>query len=72
MLTAAILSVTDASLAGKTISEARWAEVVQHFPEPEAQIEFVFALTRQYPGSAELASAPDWPSEAGAGSSGGP
>jgi alkylhydroperoxidase family enzyme len=40
----AALAATDESLAGKTISDATWAEVVKHIPDPAQQVEFVVAM----------------------------
>jgi len=40
----AILAATDESLAGRTISDATWAEVTRHVPDPAQQVEFVVAL----------------------------
>jgi len=40
----AILAATDESLAGKTLSDATWAEVVKYIPDPAQQVEFVVAL----------------------------
>jgi alkylhydroperoxidase family enzyme len=40
----AILAATDESLAGETISDASWAEVVKHVTNPAEQVEFVLAL----------------------------
>ena len=40
----AILAATDESLAGKTISDATWAEVCKHVTDAAQQVEFVAAL----------------------------
>ncbi len=40
----AILAATDESLAGKTISDAAWAEVTKYVTDPAEQVEFVVAL----------------------------
>jgi alkylhydroperoxidase family enzyme len=40
----AILTATDESLAGQTISDATWAEVTQFVTDPAEQVEFVVAL----------------------------
>lgn len=40
----AILTATDESLAGKTISDATWAELTKYVTEPAEQVEFVVAL----------------------------
>ena len=40
----AILAATDECLAGKSISDAAWAEVVKHVTEPAEQVEFVIAM----------------------------
>jgi alkylhydroperoxidase family enzyme len=40
----AILTATDECLAGKTISDAAWAEVSKHVPDPGQQVEFVIAM----------------------------
>ena len=40
----AILAATDECLAGKSISDATWAEVVKHVTEPAEQVEFVIAM----------------------------
>jgi alkylhydroperoxidase family enzyme len=40
----AILAATDECLAGKSISDAAWAEVVKHVAEPAQQVEFVIAM----------------------------
>jgi alkylhydroperoxidase family enzyme len=40
----AILAATDECLAGKSISDAVWAEVVQHVADPGQQVEFVMAM----------------------------
>ncbi len=40
----AILQATDESLAGKTISDATWAECVKHIPDPAQQVEFIVAM----------------------------
>jgi len=40
----AILAATDECLAGKSISDATWAEVVTHVPDPAHQVEFVIAM----------------------------
>ena len=40
----AILAATDECLAGGSISDAMWAEVVTHVPNPAHQVEFVVAM----------------------------
>ena len=40
----AILAATDECLAGKSISEAAWAEVVKHVTDPGQQVEFIIAM----------------------------
>jgi alkylhydroperoxidase family enzyme len=40
----AILAATDECLAGKSISDAGWAEVAKHVREPAQQVEFVIAM----------------------------
>ena len=40
----AILAATDESLAGKTISDATWAEVTRFITDPAQQVEFVVAM----------------------------
>ena len=40
----AILAATDETLAGKSISDATWAEVVKHVPDPAHQVEFIVAM----------------------------
>lgn len=40
----AILTATDESLAGQTISDTTWAEVTKHVTDPAEQVEFVVAL----------------------------
>ena len=40
----AILAATDECLAGKSISDAAWAEVVTHVTDPGQQVEFVIAM----------------------------
>jgi len=40
----AILAATDESLAGKSISDATWAEVAKHVTDPAQQVEFVIAM----------------------------
>jgi alkylhydroperoxidase family enzyme len=40
----AVLAATDESLAGKTISDATWAEVTKHITDPGQQVEFVVAM----------------------------
>src|SRR5215475_11641905 len=40
----AILAATDESLAGKSISDATWAEVARHVTDPAQQVEFVVAM----------------------------
>ena len=40
----AILAATDECLAGKSISDAVWAEVAAHVPDPGQQVEFVIAM----------------------------
>jgi alkylhydroperoxidase family enzyme len=40
----AILAATDESLAGKSISDATWAEVAKYITDPAQQVEFVVAM----------------------------
>src|SRR3982751_1930017 len=40
----AILAATDECLAGKSISDAAWAEVVKHVTDPGQQVEFIIAM----------------------------
>lgn len=40
----AILAATDACLEGGSISDAAWAEVARHIPDPAQQVEFVVAM----------------------------
>ena len=40
----AILAATDECLEGRTISDAIWAEVAKHVPDPGQQVEFVIAM----------------------------
>ena len=40
----AILAATDECLAGKSISDAAWAEVARHVGDPAHQVEFVIAM----------------------------
>ena len=40
----AILAATDESLAGKSISDAAWAEVAKHVADPGQQVEFIVAM----------------------------
>jgi alkylhydroperoxidase family enzyme len=40
----AILAATDECLAGKSISDDAWAEVVKYVPDPAQQVEFVIAM----------------------------
>src|SRR5947207_3870719 len=40
----AILAATDECLAGKSISDAAWAEVATHVADPAQQVEFVIAM----------------------------
>ncbi len=40
----AILAATDECLEGKSISDAAWAEVAKHVPDPAHQVEFVIAM----------------------------
>jgi alkylhydroperoxidase family enzyme len=40
----AILAATDECLAGKSISDAAWAEVVKHVTDPGEQVEFIIAM----------------------------
>ena len=40
----AILAATDESLAGKTVSDVTWAEVVKHVTDPAQQVEFIVAM----------------------------
>ena len=40
----AILAATDECLAGKSISDATWAEVAKHVTDPEQQFEFIIAM----------------------------
>src|SRR5579864_9334076 len=40
----AILAPTDECLAGKSFSDAAWAEVVKHITDPGHQVEFIIAM----------------------------
>ncbi len=40
----AILEATDECLAGKSISDATWAEVIKYVTDPAEQVEFVIAM----------------------------
>jgi alkylhydroperoxidase family enzyme len=40
----AILAATDECLAGKSISNAVWAEIARHVADPAQQVEFVIAM----------------------------
>jgi alkylhydroperoxidase family enzyme len=40
----AILAATDQCLAGQSISDAAWAELVKHVPDPSDQVELVIAM----------------------------
>jgi alkylhydroperoxidase family enzyme len=40
----AILAATDECLAGKSISDAAWAEVTKHVTDPGQQVEFIIAM----------------------------
>src|SRR6195952_1982557 len=40
----AILTATDECLAGNSISDAVWAEVAKHVPDPAHQVEFIIAM----------------------------
>ena len=40
----AILAATDDCLAGNSISDTAWAEVMKHVPDPAQQVEFVIAM----------------------------
>jgi alkylhydroperoxidase family enzyme len=40
----AILAATDECLAGKSISDAAWADVAKHVADPGQQVEFVIAM----------------------------
>jgi alkylhydroperoxidase family enzyme len=40
----AILAATDECLAGKSISDAAWAEVIKYVTDPGEQVEFVMAM----------------------------
>jgi alkylhydroperoxidase family enzyme len=40
----AVLAATDETLAGKTISDATWAEVTKHVTDAGQQVEFVVAM----------------------------
>jgi hypothetical protein len=40
----AILAATDECLAGKSISDATWAEVAKHVTDPAQQVECVIAM----------------------------
>ena len=40
----AILAATDECLAGKSISDAGWADVAKHIPDPAHQVEFIVAM----------------------------
>jgi hypothetical protein len=43
-LAQAIFAATDECLAGKSISDAAWAEVAKHVTEPGPQVEFIIAM----------------------------
>jgi alkylhydroperoxidase family enzyme len=40
----AILAATDECLAGGSITDASWSDVVKHVPDPAQQVEFIVAL----------------------------
>jgi alkylhydroperoxidase family enzyme len=40
----AILTATDECLAGKSISDATWADVAKHVTDPGQQVEFIIAM----------------------------
>jgi alkylhydroperoxidase family enzyme len=40
----AILFATDECLAGRSLSDAAWAEVAKHVPDPAQQVEFIIAM----------------------------
>ena len=40
----AILAATDSCLTGGSISDADWAQVVKHVPDPAHQVEFIIAM----------------------------
>ena len=40
----AVLAATDECLAGRSISDATWAEVVKYVTEPAQQVEFIAAM----------------------------
>lgn len=40
----AILAATDECLAGNSISDAIWADVAKHVPDPAQQVEFIIAM----------------------------
>ena len=40
----AILAATDECLAGRSISDALWADVVRHVTDPAQQVEFIIAM----------------------------
>jgi alkylhydroperoxidase family enzyme len=40
----AILAATDECLAGKSLSDAAWAEVARHVTDPGQQVEFIMAM----------------------------
>jgi hypothetical protein len=40
----AILAATDECLAGKSISDAAWTDVVKHVTDPGQQVEFIIAM----------------------------
>jgi alkylhydroperoxidase family enzyme len=40
----AVLAATDETLAGGAISDATWAEIVKHIPDPAQQVEFAAAM----------------------------
>ena len=40
----AILAATDECLAGKTISDALWAQIAKHITDPSQQVEFIVAM----------------------------
>lgn len=40
----AVLAATDECLAGHSIADATWAELVKHVPDPAQQVEFIIAM----------------------------
>ena len=40
----AVLAATDEALAGKTVSDAVWAEVTKYITDPAEQVEFIVAM----------------------------